>query len=206
MNLVYNPIDMDGVPWTSSVTGIIQDIQIAFYGEGSDNTSGLTKGETKLIDFVVDLEKGWSFSVNAVHPITGKFFRARVEHSGNIVSHPSSISVRVAADIVKDTPIQLSEVSVLPTAVCFFEVPKAVKKQIDLATDSPIVSTILGDTVTIDINETINKYKYVDIGEEGLLRVNGILSTNGNLDIRGAGLTIIGTNPIKPIKNVVGAK
>jgi hypothetical protein len=204
MSFTYNPIDMDGIPWTSDFRGIIQNLSITFYGEGSTNRSSLKRGETKLLEFKISEDQMWSFKINAVHPLTGKFFEATITNSGNVISRPSSIDVRVNAEIVSDGAIELKEVSVLPTAICFFEMQTVSKALIDIKTASPIVTSILANTVSIDINEKINKYKYEEVEESGIIYVNGIEPINGNIDIIGVGQTSVNIDSGKLIRHVVG--
>lgn len=204
MKIVYKPIDMDGVPWTKEISNYIQDLSISFSGSGRDlsDSENLNKGETILEDLVIKPDGDWSFKVKAVHPISGKIFSATVENRGNMISYPSTQWFNIAANIITDTGIvdsetgepmavELKRVNVIPTAVCFIEKDQTEDNDILIPTNSPIISTALGDEITIEIDNTSERYNYRQVDEDGITRINGITPTQGNIDIIGVGQTVV---------------
>lgn len=190
MTELYNPIDMDGIPCTEDITNYIQDLSIVFAGAGDSNTTDLEPGETALINFKITVDNGYSFSVQSVHPVTGELYTLDVQNSGNLTSHPSGYyaSVRIACGVA---PISLSKVMVLPTAVSFLSPEEEEPTAVKIATRSPLLSTIMMNSVTIEIDNDFNKYVYKEIEEKGLLRINGVSPIQGNIDITGVGETIV---------------
>lgn len=190
MNMLYNPIDIDGVPWTEDLSNCIQDLAITFSGEGLANTTDLKPGETALVNFTITEDGECSFTVNTVHPVTGKLYTMDVQYSGLATSYPSKYYAAISV-VCGSEPIKLAKVMVLPTAVSFLSPIKEEPANILIPTNSPLVSTILMNTVTIEIDNDLERYNYREIDDTGLLRINGISPTQGNIDILGVGQTTV---------------
>ena len=188
--MLYNPIDMDGVPWTEDLSNCIQDLAITFSGEGLTNTTDLKPGETALVNFTITEDRECSFAVNAVHPVTGELYTMDVQYSGLATSYPSKYYAAISV-VCGSEPIKLAKVMVLPTAVSFLSPIKEEPANILIPTNSPLVSTILMNTVTIEIDNGLERYNYREIDDTGLLRINGISPTQGNIDILGVGQTSV---------------
>lgn len=197
MNVLYDPIDMDGIPWTESLSNYIQDLSVTFSGNGSENTTDLNPGETALFDLLITESGDCSFSVKSVHPITGELYTMDVQSSGNAISYPSKYYAAISVSCGTG-PVTLAKVMVLPTAVSFLSTLKEEPSKIIIPTNSPLVSTILMNTVTIEIDNNMDRYRYREIDNTGLLRINGVKPVQGNIDILGIGQTVITVDtPIK---------
>ena len=188
--MLYDPIDMDGVPWTEDLSNCIQDLAITFSGEGLANTTDLNPGETALVNFIITEEEECSFTVNAIHPVTGELYTMDVQYSGRATSYPSKYYAAISV-VCGSEPIKLAKVMVLPTAVSFLSLIKEEPANILIPTNSPLVSTILMNTVTVEIDNNLARYNYREIDETGLLRINGVSPIQGNIDILGVGQTAV---------------
>ena len=192
MIAVHSPIDMDGIAWTDNIANYIQDLSITFSGEGKPRTAA-DYGVSVLRNVSIKRSGDWGFSVHAIHPLTGNAYTAVVSDSGRKTSYPVGVSFDFIANIVADESrdIELSEVRILPTALCFIDSTKQQVKDILIPTNSPITSTIIGNTVSIEIDEQLNKYRYVEVDDSGIRRINGIAPAQGNINISGAGRTFV---------------
>lgn len=190
MTELYSPIDMDGIPWTEDLSNYIQDISITFSGPGQENTTALSPGETELLNLVIAEDGDYSFSINAVHPVTGELYTADVVNGGQHLypekGYSANISIACGA-----RPLSIAKVMVLPTAVSFLSYRHEEPADIFIPTESPLITEILSNTVTIGIDDESDIYKYTPVGSVGLIRINGVTAVQGNLDIRGAGETVV---------------
>lgn len=191
MSNLYNPVDMDGIPWTGELSNYIQTLSIVFSGEGEINDGSIAKGKTVITDLVITKQGDWSFSVKASHPLTGNVFTVDVSQGGRALRYPSEQFVYVYADINACSDIQLSEVSVLPTAVKF--IPNNLDRRIEVPvkTVSPLMSGIFDKKMSIEIDTQLNKYVYKEVDTSGIALINGIRPTNGNININGVGQTVV---------------
>jgi hypothetical protein len=193
-DVVYNPIDMDGIPWTGNASNYIQDLSVSFSGIGIDNNTDLRNGEIVLKDFIISNTGVWSFNILAVHPLTGNLFRASVTDSGRSYSYPASIQCHIYAKVSPGAEVRLSRVDVLPSAVAFAKGREAKNVSVKIPTVSPIITTAIGKKVSIEIDTQLSRYIYREADESGLLRINGVEPVNGNINILGVGQTLVNAN------------
>lgn len=188
--VVYDPLDINENPWPGELSNYIQELSIVFSGKGAGN-DGTQKGETVLTNLKITEQGVWSFSIKACHPLTGDIFTANIAQSGRSKSWPVGEYVEIYADIKAHSNIEISKVSVLPTAVKFIPSQQSNSIRVDVKTISPLISSILDKKLTIDIDTQLNKYVYGDVDDRGIKLINGIRPLNGNININGRGKTII---------------
>lgn len=196
------PVDMDGVQWTHELADVIQDIRITFIGSGIPNADGSVerKGKAYISELSITDANTYSFKITAYHPITGNTFSAAISVSDDSTSKSfvGMEDIIVNAVILPPGDLEIpAEIKLIPSAITFLPPTNTESSEVEIKTNSPIITTIMQNTISIELDDLVNKYAYnvvtADDERDGIKSVNGVLPINGNIDIKGVGSTSITT-------------
>lgn len=196
------PIDMDGVQWTHELADVIQDIRITFIGSGIPDADGSVgrKGKAYISELSITDSDTYSFKITAYHPITGNMFSSTISVSDDSTSKSfvGMEDIIVNAVILPPGDFEIpAEIKLMPSAITFLPPANTESSEVAIKTNSPVITTIMQNTISIELDDLVNKYAYNVVTEDdeqyGIKSVNGALPINGNIDIKGVGSTSITT-------------